>query len=89
MTYREFQDSREGFDVYTGVEYEAYMDEYCYDDCGDDMSEYDDDCDCGDEPWDGFRDAVDADADVLRMAGYGTDEDYGYDGMDYDFGLDG
>lgn len=29
-----------------------------------------------DEPWDGFRDDVDADADALRMAGWGTDEDY-------------
>jgi hypothetical protein len=27
---------------------------------------------------DNFRDDVEADADVLRMAGWGTDEDYGY-----------
>ena len=30
-----------------------------------------------DEPGDGFRDDVEADADVLRSAGLGTDEDYG------------
>lgn len=46
-----------------------------------------------DEPEDHFRDDVEADADVLRSAGMGTDEDYGYygdyDGMDYDFGMDG
>lgn len=50
------------------------------------------DCDVNDEPEDQFRDDVEADADVLRSAGMGTDEDYGYydyDGMDYDFGLDG
>lgn len=35
----------------------------------------------GDEP-DQFRDDVDADADVLRSAGMGTDEDYGYFGED-------
>ena len=29
---------------------------------------------------DQFRDDVEADADVLRMAGWGTDEDYGYYG---------
>lgn len=34
---------------------------------------------CDDEPQD-FRDDVEADADVLRSAGWGTDEDYGYDG---------
>lgn len=34
------------------------------------------------EPSDGFRDDVEADADVLRMAGFGTDEDYGYYGGD-------
>lgn len=31
---------------------------------------------------DQFRDDVDADADALRMAGFGTDEDYGYFGED-------
>jgi len=35
-----------------------------------------------DEPWDGFRNDVEADADVLRSAGWGTDEDYGYYGGD-------
>lgn len=30
-----------------------------------------------DEPWDGFRDDVEADADALASAGWGTDEDYG------------
>lgn len=34
-----------------------------------------------DEPGDGMTDA-EADADVLRMAGMGTDEDYGGDGED-------
>lgn len=29
---------------------------------------------------DNFRDDVEADADTLRMAGHGTDEDYGYFG---------
>tara|TARA_R110000868_G_scaffold13711_11_gene63644 strand:+ start:1359 stop:1607 length:249 start_codon:yes stop_codon:yes gene_type:complete len=33
-----------------------------------------------DEPEDNFRDDVEADADVLRMAGMGTDEDYGFFG---------
>ena len=55
---------------------------------GDDTSEFDDEPDfddAGDEPWDGFL--TDADADVLRSAGYGTDEDYGGcpDGDDYEF----
>jgi hypothetical protein len=30
-----------------------------------------------DEPFDGFRNDVEADADALASAGYGTDEDYG------------
>ena len=38
--------------------------------------------DDADEPWDGFRDDVEADADALASAGYGTDEDYGYYGED-------
>lgn len=60
---------------------------------GDDMSEYaDDQQDDGDdddahgfshEPReDNFRDDVDADANALAGAGYGTDEDYGYYGED-------
>jgi hypothetical protein len=35
-----------------------------------------------DEPWDGFRSDAEADADVLRSCGWGTDEDYGYYGED-------
>lgn len=35
------------------------------------------------EPEDHFRDDVEADADVLRMAGMGTDEDYGFYGEDF------
>lgn len=64
------------------------------DDDGDDWIDsdlYDEDdfgSDLYDEP-DQFRDDVEADADALASAGYGTDEDYGYDGMDYDFGMDG
>lgn len=53
-----------------------------FDDLGDDVSEYADEPDFDDEPWDGFRDDVEADADVLRMAGWGTDEDYDYYGGD-------
>ena len=52
------------------------------DDCSEyDGSEYDDEPspDLDDEPSD-FRDAVEADADTLRMIGHGTDEDYGYYG---------
>jgi hypothetical protein len=36
--------------------------------------------DADNEPWDGFRDDVEADADVLANVGWGTDEDYGYYG---------
>ena len=36
-----------------------------------------------DDEHDSFRDDVDADADVLRSAGFGTDEDYGYYGEEY------
>jgi hypothetical protein len=78
--YREFRDSREGFDraeyeAYC-AEYEAWLDEHDAEWDGDDLSEYDD------EPWDGFRDDVEADADVLRSCGWGNDEDYGYYGGD-------
>jgi hypothetical protein len=54
---------------------------------GDDMSEFDgEDIEQFeyDEPWDGFRSDAEADADVLKSAGYGTDEDYGYYGNDED-----
>lgn len=44
--------------------------------------------DFDDEP-DQFRDDVDADADTLASAGYGTDEDYGYYEDERDFGMDG
>jgi hypothetical protein len=37
------------------------------------------------EPWDGFRDDVEADADALASAGFGTDEDYGYYGENEDW----
>jgi len=62
---------------------------------GEDMSEFDgdqqdDDSDDDDDEHgfnrepreDNFRDDVDADANVLAGAGYGTDEDYGYFGED-------
>ena len=39
--------------------------------------EVDEDEEYDDEPSDGFRDDVEADADTLASAGYGTDEDYG------------
>ena len=45
-----------------------------------DDEEYDDECD---EPDDNMSD-VEADADTLASAGYGTDEDYGFFGDDYD-----
>jgi hypothetical protein len=64
---------------------------------GDDMTEYDDDQqedDSDDDKYgfmrepreDNFRDDVDADANALASAGWGTDEDYGgdyFDGGDY------
>lgn len=34
------------------------------------------------EPFDGFRTDAEADGDVLKSAGYGTDEDYGSYGND-------
>jgi hypothetical protein len=60
---------------------------------GDDMTEYDDDQqedDSDDDKYgfmrepreDNFRDDVDADANALAGAGYGTDEDYGCYGGD-------
>ena len=58
---------------------------------GDDMSEYEDEEIEGTEDEfepreDNFRDDVDADADVLKSAGWGTDEDYGgFDDMGRDF----
>ena len=35
-----------------------------------------------DEPFDGFRTDAEADADALKSAGFGTDEDYGHFGND-------
>jgi hypothetical protein len=35
-----------------------------------------------DEPFDGFRYDAEADADALKSAGFGTDEDYGHFGND-------
>ena len=56
---------------------------------GDDVSEFDGEPDPDDDPnlqeHDPFRDDVEADADTLRSAGYGTDEDYGYYGGPDDF----
>ncbi len=52
-----------------------------------DVSEFDDDDMPTEGPEDHFRDDVEADADALASAGYGTDEDYGcYDGGFYDGG---
>lgn len=42
--YREFEDSREGFDAQTEAEYNAYLDTQ---DWG--MDEYDEDCECVDD----------------------------------------
>ena len=63
----------------------------CEPEDGDDMSEYADDQQGDDDDQhnfsrepreDHFRDDVEADADALAGAGYGTDEDYGYYGGD-------
>lgn len=68
------------------MDYEDYLDrmdlaqfddDYSEDD---DQTEFDDGVNQYDEPFDGFRDDVEADADVLRSLGWGTDEDYGYYG---------
>ncbi len=44
------------------------------------------DLDEADRREDNFRDDVEADADVLRMAGMGTDEDYGHYEVDTPLG---
>lgn len=44
---------------------------------GNDCSEYDDEPEPNEDQ---FRDDVEADADALASAGFGTDEDYGYYG---------
>jgi len=77
-------DSREGWDA--DIQYAA---EHCAC-CGEHLAECEcedwDECaeywDAADAEYDQFRDDVEADADVLRMAGWGTDEDYGYFGED-------
>lgn len=88
-------DSREGFSVEEQEAYNAHLDrleegwdeereaEECCD-CGDcdECCGFDDD---GDEPWDGFQSDAEADADVLRSCGWGTDEDYGDYGCDCDY----
>jgi len=56
---------------------EQGVEEIFPDDLGDDMSEFDGDIE---PPEDQFRDDVEADADTLASAGYGTDEDYGFFG---------
>ena len=54
------------------------MSEYADDQQGDDDEDEDDDHGFNHEPReDNFRDDVDADANALAGAGYGTDEDYG------------
>lgn len=70
-------DSREGF---SGEEFEAYMynlESNCesWDD-----AEYEAWLDATDG-FDAWRDDVDADADTLASAGWGTDEDYNYDNI--------
>lgn len=51
----------------------------------DPADEFENDC-----PEDYYDDSMDGDHEsALASAGFGTDEDYGYDGMDYDFGMDG
>lgn len=64
--------------------------------CGLTLADYEDACDYFDgldEQEDQFRDDVEADADVLRSAGWGTDEDYGLYADEYewdcDFGWEG
>lgn len=92
-------DSREGFSVEEQEAYNAHLDRLeegwdeereaeepdecdgdcnhcnCFDCCGEDA----------DEPWDGFNSDAEADADVLRSCGWGTDEDYGDYGCDGDY----
>lgn len=74
-------DSREGF---SGEEFEAYMYnlETRAESWGD--AEYEAWLDATDG-FDAWRDDVDADADTLASAGWGTDEDYNYDGECYDW----
>jgi hypothetical protein len=78
--YREFLDSREGFDAASEAEYNAYLDNL-----GDDMAEYDDDYELDDFEHDFADDDMDESMDGdfdsgMASAGFGTDEDYGYYG---------
>lgn len=62
------------------MDYEDYLDRMDLAQFDDDYSEDDDQTEFDDgvnEYDDGFTD-VEADADTLRSAGWGTDEDYGY-----------
>ena len=69
------QADQPGFDEWQDEVYAQCPD--CEPEDGDDCSEFDGEP----EPReDHFRDDVDADADTLASAGYGTDEDYGYFG---------
>lgn len=78
----------------TGTTGTMYDEEY--DECGTAHYEYDEEYDEYDDEHrlendydderDPFRDDVEADADVLRSCGWGTDEDYGYYGEDEPFG---
>jgi hypothetical protein len=54
----------------------AHEEETTYDD-DEEMTDYN-----SDEPWDGFNSDAEADADVLRGIGWGTDEEYGGDSID-------
>lgn len=80
----------ENFDDFVEFTREEYM-RASAEDCdnlyGPDDDNWDDEDDddewFNDEPEDCFRDDIEADADVLRSAGWGTNEDYGYYG-DYD-----
>lgn len=84
MSYRD----SDNFDVAAERDYVEACDYFDSLD-GQDVSEYDDEPEyADDEPWDGFRDDVEADADTLASAGYGTDEDYGCYGEACDNGWD-
>lgn len=69
-----FNDCYDGYDDDSDQGYEGWYDRDDSDDAPDDEG-WDDD--------DGYTDA-EADADTLRSAGYGMDEDYNYGAEDYD-----
>ena len=76
----------------SNLELDAHIDELCglLDDAMTEQNvrehqpDMSDDCEEPPEPDDGMTD-VEADADTLRMAGMGTDEDYGFFGSEYDY----